>query len=167
MKIQFKEFTADSGKEVMDIFNYYIENTFAAFPENRLPNEAFPVLLNMAKGFPAFIMVDEDAGGRCAGFGFLKAYNPMPAFSHTAACTYFLHPEYTGKKIGQLLLSKLEEEAAGRGIKNLLAEISSENPGSIKFHARNGFTECGRFKNTGIKKGRNFDVIWMQKILSD
>jgi len=53
--------------------------------------------------------------------------------------------------------------------------IINEAPGSLKiskvsnanlsFHIKNGFKECGRFQNICQKNGKDFDVIWMQKIL--
>ncbi len=165
MKIRFEPFHEKYGKEVIDIFNYYIENSFAAFPDQALPYVAFPVMQDLAKDFPSFVLLDEDANQKCAGFGFLKAYNPMPAFRHTAACTYFLHHEYTGKNLGSEVLAKLESEALQKGIRTLLAEISSENTGSMEFHKQKGFIECGRFKGIGIKMNKTFDVIWMQKFL--
>lgn len=165
MKIRYEQFTEKYGKDVIDIFNYYIENSFAAFPEQALPHVAFPVMQSLAKDYPAFILLDDDAGSKCVGFGFLKSYNPMPAFRFTAACTYFLHHTYTGKNLGSSVLARLESEALTKGIRTLLAEISSENPGSIEFHKQNGFTECGRFKGIGVKMNKTFDVIWMQKEL--
>lgn len=164
MKNELRPFGDKYAEDVMEIFNYYIMNSFAAFPENPLPAAAFSMLKSMTQNFPAYAVVDENE--KCAGFGFLKAYNPMPAFRNTAAITYFIHHEYTGKGTGRMLLSRLESDAVKNGIKTILAEISSENPGSINFHEQNGFSECGRFKGIGMKKGKVFDVIWMQKVLN-
>jgi L-amino acid N-acyltransferase YncA len=49
--------------------------------------------------------------------------------------------------------------------KKLLARISSLNEESIHFHRNNDFTECGRFRKIGRKKDREFDVVYMQKML--
>jgi len=48
------------------------------------------------------------------------------------------------------------------GIDTFLAHISSLNEGSIRFHLRHGFTECGRFRCVGTKRGQDFDMVWMQ-----
>jgi len=50
-------------------------------------------------------------------------------------------------------------------IKTLLASISSRNKESIAFHKKHGFIECGRFKDIGRKRGKPFDVVWMQKVI--
>jgi L-amino acid N-acyltransferase YncA len=71
----------------------------------------------------------------------------------------------SGKGIGTKLLSLLEIEGMKKGITNILANISSLNSRSIDFHKKNGFVECGRFKNVGRKKEQLFDTVWMQKML--
>jgi len=63
------------------------------------------------------------------------------------------------------LALRLIDEAKGRGITSILAGISSRNDGSIAFHRRLGFRECGRFKAIGRKWGEDFDVVWMQRTL--
>ena len=163
MEYSLSEIANEDREEIIDIFNYYVENSFAAFPENRLPYQAFDMLLQMSKGFPTGSIKDKN--GMIVGFGMLRAHNPMPAFSQTAEVTYFIHPDHTGKGLGKILLEFLEREGRERGITTLLANISSLNAGSINFHKKNGFIERGRFKEVGKKNGQLFDTVWMQKTL--
>lgn len=162
MDLQFKPMTEKYGKEVMDIFNYYIENSFAAYPEQKLPYGFFVRFLEMAKGYPAYVITDS-LTGKVIGFCLLRAYNPMPAFMETVQITYFIDKNHVGKGVGKEALRLLEEEGRKKGIKNLLADISSFNEQSINFHKKNGFVECGRFPGVGRKNGQNFDVVWMIK----
>jgi len=164
MNLIFEKMTKEYSKEVMDIFNYYVENSYAAYPEMKLPYEFYNRFLKMTKGYPAFIIKNKDKQ-KVLGFCFLRAYNPFPVFRKTAEITYFLEKNETGKGIGKEALKKLEEEAKKIGINKLLANISSENIQSIEFHKKNGFIECGRFHNIGRKKNKLFDIIWMEKTL--
>ena len=164
MNLIFEKMTQDFSKEAMDIFNYYVENSFAAYPELKLPYEFYTKFLEMTKGYPAFIIKNKD-DGKVVGFCFLRAYNPFPVFKETAEITYFLEKNEIGKGIGKKALNKLEEEAKKIGINKLLANISSENTTSIEFHKKNGFNECGRFHSIGKKKNKHFDVVWMEKTL--
>ena len=48
-------------------------------------------------------------------------------------------------------------------LKRLIAEISSENYGSISFHQKHGFTICGELRNIGEKFNRRFGIVFMSK----
>nr|WP_305309975.1 GNAT family N-acetyltransferase [Methanolobus sp.] len=87
----------------------------------------------------------------------------MPSFSHTAEASYFLQPELTGNGLGSRILECLEAGGKERGVSCILAGISSLNDGSIRFHLKHGFMQCGRFRNAGKKNGMFFDIVWMQK----
>jgi phosphinothricin acetyltransferase len=163
MKYSIRPISNEDRESIIDIFNHYVANSFAAYPENKLTNQALDMLLQMSNGFPTGAI--NDRNGKIVGFGMLRAHNPMPTFSQTAEVTYFMHPEHTGKGLGKMLLGSLERGAVEKGITNILANISSLNPNSIKFHQKNGFLECGRFRQVGKKKGQVFDTIWMQKML--
>jgi len=159
----FGPITAADGEAVIDIFNYYIRNSFAAYPEDPVPYEFFSRFPGISEHYPSVIV--KDSGGTVAGFGMLRPHNPMPAFRHTAEITYFILPDLTGKGLGSQMLAYLEREGRKRGISTILAGISSLNEGSIRFHTRHGFSECGRFEKVGVKKGVVFDTVWMQKFI--
>jgi len=163
MNVIIESLTKDSQKEIIDIFNYYVENSFAAYPEHKLPYEAFNHFLKMCEGYPAIIAKDEQ--GNVLGFGMLRSYNPFPTFSQTAEITYFIKPGYTSKGLGKKILDFLVGKAIEKGITSILASISSLNDGSINFHKKNGFVECGRLRGIGNKMGKRFDVVYMQKML--
>jgi len=163
MATQLIPLSADHREAVVDIFNHYVEQSFAAYPERPLPYQAFDMLLKMCEGYPSIVAKDE--AGQVAGFGMLRAYNPLPAFSQTAEISYFIKPECTGQGIGKMMLEHLVCEGRKRGITTILASISALNEGSIRFHAKNGFAECGRFRQVGKKKGQVFDVVWMQRMV--
>jgi L-amino acid N-acyltransferase YncA len=161
--VTFEALNSKHAEEVLRIFNYYVEHSFAAYPERPLPAAFFTKIMEMTDGYPAFALKDPD--GRVVGFCFLRAYNPMPAFRHTAEVSTFLDPEYVRIGLGTIMLRKLEQEAAKQGIMVLVAGISSKNPPSLHFYQKQGFVECGRFRGIGRKNGELFDVVWMQKTL--
>ncbi len=160
--IEFENLGIEHQTEVMNILNYYVENSFAAYPDKKLPDAFLGDLLEMTKGYPAYAV---KMGGKVVGFSFLRAYNPL-AFSETAEITYFIDKDYSGKGIGKIILDKIEGDAKNKGICNILASISSQNPHSLKFHEKNGFVECGKFPEIGEKFGTKVDVIWMIKKIS-
>ena len=161
MDMRFEELGEAHRVPVTDIFNHYIENSYAAYLEEKVSYDFFSMILGITRGYPAVAV--RDTGGVIIGYGFLRAYNPMPVFRHTAEITCFLHPDFTGKGVGGETHRHLEKEAAGMDISVIMASISSLNDGSVKFHEKRGFTECGRFLNVGRKLNTDFDVIRMQK----
>ena len=156
--------TAGDGdaREVIDIFNHYVKNTFAAYPEEAVPYQSFKLLRRMAEGYPFPVARDEKA---VLGFAMLRPHSPFAAFSGTAEVSCFVAPEQTGKGIGSQLYHRLLHEGKEKGLRTILAGISSLNPKSLAFHERQGFVQCGRFLNVGRKWGKDFDLVWMQKTI--
>ncbi|MGA1863432.1 MAG: N-acetyltransferase family protein [bacterium] len=163
MKYNLEKLSDEYRKPVIDIFNYFIENSFAAFPEIRVDYDFYDKILNMSRGYPSVVVKDNIEN--VIGFAFLHAYHPIETFKRVAEISYFIMPEYTRKGIGKNILDRFYDNAKILKIDSILACISSLNEKSIRFHLKNGFKECGRFKNIGRKFGMDFDVIWMQKII--
>jgi L-amino acid N-acyltransferase YncA len=165
MRIRFEKLGEGDREAVIDLFNYYIENSFAAYPEKKVPCGLFDQFLALTEGYPAFTVRDEEQVDRIVGFAFLRPYHPLAAFQRAAEITYFIEPGYTGQGIGSRILERITGEARRKGIDTILANVSSLNESSLRFHERHGFEECGRFRRVAKKKGQDLDVVWMQKIL--
>ncbi|MEN6461435.1 MAG: N-acetyltransferase family protein [Syntrophomonas sp.] len=163
MEYTFRRVTENDKVPVIDIFNYYIEHSFAAFLDQKLSYDSFQPLLEMTTGYPFYVIEDET--NAVLGFGFLGKYHPSEAFNHVAELSYFILPPHVQKGLGTQLLNILSVEAKELGIEALLANITSLNLPSLNFHLKQGFTECGRFVRIGKKHNTVFDVVWMQKFI--
>ncbi len=163
MDVQLSPITTAEGREVVDLFNYYVTHGFAAFADRPVPYPFFERLMEAVHGLPA--VAAKDPEGRLLGFALLRPHDPWPTSSHVAEVTYFLAPDVTGQGIGTQLLAELEARGRERGIRTLLAAISSLNEVSLSFHQKRGFVEVGRFRKVHIKQGTPFDTVWMQKDL--
>jgi L-amino acid N-acyltransferase YncA/mannose-6-phosphate isomerase-like protein (cupin superfamily) len=152
------------GREIIDIFNHYVRQSFAAYPDQPVPYEFFGRFQQMTQGYPAYVA--KVASGQVAGFGFLRPFHLASTLRRTAEATYFLSPQFTKQGIGTALLNRLVEEALPRGIDSIVASISSKNEESIAFHRKNGFRECGRLERAGRKHDQDFDIVWMQRQLT-
>ncbi len=162
MMYQLTHMSEDDREAVTAIFNYFVERSFAAYPEEPVP-DFFDRVLAMTKGYPAVTVRTE--AGEVIGFGFLRAFHPAATFRRTAEIAYFLLPEHTGRGAGRCMLSHFIEKARETGIDTLLASVSSLNEQSLRFHSRAGFERCGTFRAVGRKFGRDFDVVWFQMAL--
>jgi len=149
----------DSDRDaVMRIFNHYAATSFAAYPEGQLPPQFF---VPLREGALSGIVLESDGG--VAGFGLLKPFLPFPAFRKTGMLTYFLAPESTGMGLGNRLLEQLILDAKKQGMTMLVANMSSKNQASIRFHKRHGFSVAGNLAGVGEKFGEPFGVLWMQR----
>jgi len=148
---------------VIDIFNYYIRNSFAAYPQEPVPYDFYEKFMGMCHGYPSGVPRTES--GEVVGFGMLRPYSPIPTFAMAAEVTYFIKPGHTGHGRGAALLDHLIEGARRKGISTILASVSSLNEGSMRFHLRHGFAECGRLRSIGRKQGHVFDVVYYQRMI--
>ena len=145
---------------VTAIFNHFARESFAVYSEQPVPEHFFRGRFSSHADYPFLIA---QAGDQLIGFAYLAPLHPAQTMKRSATLTYFITPQYTGQGIGKRFLDLLLQAGAQMGITNYLANISSKNPGSLRFHLRNGFCECGRFREAGCKHGQLFDMVWVQK----
>ncbi|KKH61762.1 phosphinothricin acetyltransferase [Methanosarcina mazei] len=162
-----REVSTEDIPGMLEVFNYYVENSFASYLENSVGPEFFQLIQSEKDQdrddhFP-FYVIEEDS--KIIGIGALRPYFPFPNFRHTGVVSYFILPAYTRKGLGSMMLEKLCMEAREKKMQSLLANVSSKNEASLNFHLKKGFIECGRFKKVGSKFGKYFDIVWMQKFL--
>ena len=148
---------------MIDILNYFIKHSYAAYPEKEVGPDFFDRFWEMTRGYPKVVV--KAADGEIIGFGAMRPFHFADTFKRTAEISYFLLPPHTRKGLGTSILGRFIREARQKGIDSLLACISSRNPESLSFHRQNGFRECGRFLRVGRKFGEDFDVVWMQRQL--
>ena len=148
---------------IVAVFNYFVENSFAAYPEQTVGAEFFQRMKAFAEGYPFYAIVSEDE--QVVGFALIHPMHPANTFKRTAEITYFILPEFTGRGLGTKLLQRLIDDAREMGCDNVVASISSLNEQSLAFHRKHVFEECGRIKRAGKKHGRDFDMVCMQKFI--
>jgi len=153
----------DDRGAVAGVFNYFVENSFAAYPDKKVGPEIFELLKNMSRGGAFYVA--ESPGGEVVGFALLRHHQIAEAFKRAGEITYFILPEHERRGLGARFMETISADARAAGVETLLANISSLNEISLNFHLKHGFKECGRFERIGQKFGRDFDVIWMQKFL--
>lgn len=154
---------SSDNESVRTIFNYYVAHSFAAYAEHPLSAEDIQLMLAATDGYPACAVEDERDG--VIGFSFLRPYSSHATFTGTVCMTTFIAAEHTGKGLGSAMLARIESEARNQGISHILAHVSSLNEGSLAFHQRHGFGQCGCFHDIGRKHDQAFDVVWFEKTL--
>jgi L-amino acid N-acyltransferase YncA len=163
MEYYIRKVSENDKNAVINIYNYFIENSYTTYLEKTLDYSFFEALSEMSIGGSFYVVDTSDK--EIVGFALLKKYEKVDCFKRAAEVSYFILPKHTGKGLGTKLFSRLIDDARMMGIDTLLASVSSLNEESLEFHKRIGFAECGRLKNVGKKMGMDFDVVWMQKFI--
>ncbi len=160
MDIHFNKLTEEYKKETIDIFNYYIEHTTAAYRSEKVGYDFFNTLVD-GDVVSAYTIMNN--ANEVIGFCMLEKYKNIRTFDGIGDCMYFIKSGMTGKGMGRKILSLLENDAKQHSMKKLVVDISDENEQSITFHKNNGFVEYGRLKNCWKKFGRNIGIVYMYK----
>ncbi len=154
----------DRDREAVNrIFDYFVKTSMAAYPETQTESGIYDRLRQAGGSHPFLVAVTET--GEVIAFAQARPYRNAETIKRTAEITYFILPEHQGQGLGEKLLNKLIELVKPMGVDNLLGSISSHNEQSLKFHARHGFIEVGRFRNVGRKWGKDFDIVWVQRFI--
>ena len=160
MDFLIRSVSTSDWDSIAAIFNHYVSKSFAAIHDQPIDESFFR---SRHTKNPSYPFVVAEVRTQVVGFAYLAPFHPAPTMRHTAMITYFIHPQYVGRAIGAGFLERLLEVGIGSGITNFIAQVSSLNPGSIRFHLKHGFAECGRIGKVGVKFGESFDMVWLQK----
>lgn len=161
MEIIRQVFEESNWDGIASVFNYYVITSIAAYPSKQLEGKFFYDSWKSNINYPFYEVIHDDEG---IGFSYMRPFHSADSMSKSVVFTYFISPSHTGKGIGQKLLDLLIKDGRKMGKSNFLVNISSDNEGSINFHTKHGFKECGCFRSIGKKDSKEFDMIWMQKI---
>lgn len=106
-----------------------------------------------------------DMDGKVVGWAALSPWSDRAAYSRTVEVSAYVDEEHRGKGVGRRLLNALIDAGRARGYHVLLARISADNEGSVRLHARLGFSVAGTLREVGEKFGRTLDVCIMELII--
>jgi L-amino acid N-acyltransferase YncA len=153
----------DDSDAIAEIFNYFILNTFSAYPSFPVDENILHRMKAMAGSLP--IYVAENLDGTVVGFAGLRPLHFADTLRRSAEATIFILPEHTHQGLGGEMLAKMETDAKALGVDTIIGGASSHNQPSLDFQRKHGFSECGRYQRVGRKFDEDFDIIWMQKFI--
>jgi len=141
------------------IHNHYVRETAITFEmeEASLENRREWFRQFDRKG-PHLLLVAE-AEGELAGYASATPFHERPAYAPSVMTSVYLHPECTGKGIGEALyralLASLEESGK---VHRAYGLVVTPNPASEKLHEKVGFEAVGKLNEAGFKLGEYHSV---------
>jgi len=146
------------------LLNHWILASAVTFnPVPKTEADILQTIAAKAEAGHAFLVAEDD--GRLLG---QASYGQFRAGAGYATCmehSISLAPDVRGKGTGTALLAAIEDHARARGVHQMIAGVSSENPAGRDFHARMGYRVIATIPEAGFKFGRYMDLVLMQKFL--
>lgn len=156
----------EHGNEILAILNEAIESSTALYDYKPRSTESMVSWFagKRAGGFPVIGLVSST--GALLGFGSLGTFRAWPAYKYTAEHSIYVHKDFRGQGLGNVLLTELIAAATGLGLHALIGGIDASNEGSIALHEKFGFRHVGTLPEVGFKFGRWLDLAFYQLLLS-
>ncbi len=101
------------------------------------------------------------------GYAAYGRFREKAGWALTVEHSVYLAPNAQGRGIGTLLLTRLLDAAAARGIHVMVGVLSADNEASMRLHLRLGFVETARMPEAGKKFGRWLDAVMVQRTLDE
>jgi phosphinothricin acetyltransferase len=114
-----------------------------------------------------FPVVVAEINGLTIGYGTYGTFREKIGYQYTVEHSVYVSEDYIGKGIGKLLLNELIVLAKSQGYHTMIGAIDANNSGSIAFHKKFGFKECGIIKEAAFKFDKWLDLLFMQLILKE
>ena len=148
------------------IYGHYVRTSLATF-EEIAPSEAEMAQRHAdlrAAGLP--FLVASNAQGRALAFAYAGYYRSRSAYRFTLEDSIYVAAGMTRRGIGRALLTRLIEQCAAAGFRQMVAMIGDNaNNASIGLHEACGFAKIGVQRAVGFKLGRWVDGVIMQRAL--
>ena len=164
--------TPDDASAILGIYAYYVEKTAISFEYDVPSEDEFRErITNTLKRYPYFVLEDD---GVIRGYAYAGVFKDRAAYDRSCEVTIYVDRDYKGKGYGRVLYESLEKALRKTEITNLYACIGDPieedeylTRDSEHFHQHMGYTMIGEFHKCGYKFGRRYNMIWMEKIISE
>ena len=168
--IEIRTATPDDAEELLGIYKYYVENTAITYEIDAPTADDFRGRIE--KTLKKYPYIAAECDGRIIGYAYAGVLKDRAAYDHSAETSIYVDVNEKRHGTGTLLYNELEKRLVSIGIKNAYACIACPekddeylNHDSIKFHEKLGYTLVGPFHKCAEKFGRDYDMVWMEKII--
>lgn len=153
------------AEQLLAIYAPYVEETAITF-EYEVPKveEFCQRMKNIMEKYPYLVAQSEDT---IEGYAYASAFKNRAAYEWAVEMTVYVREDSRGNGIGKKLYERLEEILKAQNIINVNACIAYPNPESIAFHEKMGYHLAAHFTKCGYKLGKWYDMVWMEKMLSE
>ena len=162
---------AADARGLLKIYSYYVENTAISFEYVTPTLKDFKNRIKtITKRFPYICLVKD---GQIKGYAYANTFHARKAYDWSVELSIYIEKDSRKCGYGRMLYTELEKQLKEGGFRNLYAGIATPlqedkylDFSSHKFHEKMGFSKVAEFHGCGIKFGRHYNLIYVEKILS-
>lgn len=160
------------AERIAEIYRYYVDETAVTYEETAPDTAEIAERIRLiTKKYPYFVAEEE---GTVIGYAYASVFKDRESYRYSVETSIYLDSEKRGRGTGTLLYDALEKALREIGIKNMYACLAYTKKNdeyltdqSEIFHKINGFSVIGKFSKCALKFGRWYDMIWMEKFISE
>jgi len=153
------------AQAIVDIYNYYVENTVITFEENIITvNEMVERIETVTDLNLPWLVIKEN--NILLGYAYATPWKVRSAYRYSVEATVYLTPKAQGKGLGTQLYKALFSELKQKSIHSVLGGITLPNPASIALHEKLGMTKVAHFHQIGRKFEQWLDTGYWQLTLN-
>ena len=142
-----------------DILNHYILNTVVTFEMVELSLENRKTWFTQFSETGRYQLFVAEEEGLVIGYAASLRFHQRPAYAPSVMSSIYLHPDHTGKGIGEKVYSTLVENLKlSEDVHRIYGLVVLPNPGSVRLHEKLGFQVAGLLHQGGYKFGEYHDV---------
>jgi phosphinothricin acetyltransferase len=162
--------TPDDAAALLNIYDYYVRETAITFEYDTPSVEEFEGRIRkILTRFPYLVIED---GSKILGYAYASAFHERAAYQWCAEMSIYLDKDARGAGLGRMLYEELESRLKSQGLLNLYACIGYPDEedthltfASVKFHEKMGYKLNGKFTKCGLKFGKWYNMVWMEKLI--
>lgn len=164
--------TEDDAEKLLQIYAYYVENTAITF-EYEVPSaQEFRERIRRTLGRYPYLVSEQN--GMIMGYAYAGTFKERSAYAWAVETTIYIDKDARRKGLGKELYQALEKALALQNVINLNACIGCPivedeylTRNSVQYHEHLGYRLVGEFHKCGYKFGRWYNMVWMEKCISD
>jgi phosphinothricin acetyltransferase len=142
-----------------DILNHYILNSVVTFEMVELSLENRKTWFTQFSETGRYQLFVAEEAGEVVGYAASLRFHQRPAYAPSVMSSIYLHPEHTGKGIGERVYTELMENMKrAEDVHRVYGLVVLPNLGSERLHEKLGFQVAGVLNEGGYKFGEYHDV---------
>lgn len=169
-EVALRTAAASDAEALVGIYAPYVRETAITF-EYEVPSvdEFRDRIVRVLSGHPYVVA---ERGGRIVGYAYASQLKSRAAYRHAVETSIYVERDERGSGVGEALLRELEARLRAQGVVCICACISYTQVSdpyltnaSMRFHERMGYRLAGHLHRCGLKFGRWYDIVWMEKLV--